>query len=190
METNLQAIHIGKTDIDATISRCRSGDQDAFKQLYDQYIKAMYNTSLRILNSRPDAEDAVQEAFTHAFKQLHRFDGRSTFGYWLQRIVINKSIDILRKKETFLKNVDALKDPPASSELEVEYHGPLNLNTILESIAELPSGYRTVLSLYLLEGYDHGEIAQILNVAESTTRTQYMRAKRKLQEHLNARIDE
>lgn len=190
METNLQTIHINREYIDATVDRCKAGDQEAYKKLYDQYIKAMFNTSFRILNSHANAEDAVQEAFADAFRQLNRFDGRSTFGYWLQRIVVNKSIDILRRKEHFLMDVDEIKGPVEVHEQNTGYEGPFDLNTILECIGDLPSGYRTVISLYLLEGYDHREIAQILNVAESTTRTQYMRAKKKLQENLNARIDE
>jgi len=190
METNLQAIHINKSSIDATVDRCKAGDQEAYRRLYEQFIKAMYNTSFRILNSHPNAEDAVQEAFIDAFRQLNRFDGRSTFGHWLKRIVINKSIDILRRKDHFLQDVDEIQDPEYAADRTSEYDGPFDLDTILACICELPSGYRTVLSLYLLEGYDHQEIAQILDVAESTTRTQYMRAKKKLQENLNARINE
>lgn len=163
------------------VERCKQGDASGFRKLYELYSKAMFNTSYRIVNNQTEAEDVLQEAFIDAFRHIDSFSNRSSFGAWLKQIVINKSINVLRKKR--LETVDIekvwLSDIPEESvvdEKEIE----LKVEEVKKAIQLLPDGYRTVLSLYLLEGYDHEEIAQIMNLAESTTRTQYMRAKQKL----------
>ncbi len=186
MEVSLQLRYQNQPEIAEIVDRCRFGQQSAFKELYDRYIKAMYNTSFRIVNSQRDADDAVQEAFTEAFRNIDNFDGRSTFGHWLKRIVVNKSINQLRKNKLELVGIDHLKVVSVDEGQTDESFTTLTIHRINESIQRLPTGYRTVLSLYLIEGYDHQEIAQILNVAESTTRTQYIRAKKKLRDLLNA----
>ena len=144
----------------------------------------MFNTSLRIVNDRLDAEDVLQEAFTDAFLQLDRFANRSTFGAWLKQIVVYKSIGLLKKRKIRFLEMDATEEIP--DEPAAEDNG-YNLSRIREAIQELPDGYRTVLSLYLFEGYRHEEIADILGLAHSTVRTQYIRAKLKLMNHLKAR---
>ena len=179
---NVKAEENQSEHITLLVKQCKNGDQHAFKALYDQYVHAMYNTSYRILNSHADVQDAVQESFTRAFKQLHQFEGRSSFGSWLKRIVVNKSINILRNRRVDLWDEDQWE---ARSHQNWSTHSDppdlgLTVGRITKSIQMLPDGYRTVLTLFLVEGYDHKEIAQILNVAESTTRTQYIRAKKKL----------
>jgi RNA polymerase sigma-70 factor (ECF subfamily) len=141
----------------------------------------MYNTSLRIVNNTADAEDVLQESFLDAFRSLHDFHYRSTFGAWLKRIVINKSINILRKRRNDFVDMEntelqAVADDEPVNEEEVQY----KVEEVKRMITRLPDGYRTVLSLYLLEGYDHEEISQILNISHNTVRTQYVRAKQKL----------
>lgn len=159
------------------VSRCIDGDMSAYRQLYNRYVKAMYNTALRIVNSPTDAEDILQEAFTDAFLQLKRFENRSTFGAWLRQIVIYKSISFLKKKKISFAELDSHSDiADAVNEERVWY----TTETIREAIQGLPDGYRTVLSLYLFEGYDHEEIAETLGVTNTTVRTQYMRARHKL----------
>lgn len=167
------------------VDRCKMGDQPAYKALYDRYIHAMYNTSYRIVNQATDAEDAVQEAFTQAFRNIRNFDGRSTFGHWLKRIVVNKSINLIRARKFDLVDIDRLQVVEENVG-EGQEDQKVSIGQVNQAIQQLPAGYRTVLSLYLIEGYDHQEIAQILNVAESTTRTQYIRAKKKLRHLLNA----
>lgn len=139
----------------------------------------MFNTALRIVNKVADAEDILQEAFTDAFAQLKFFENRSTFGAWLKQIVIFKSISFLKKQRLDFVDMDMAPDHPDDegvNEEEVWY----TVEIIRQTVQLLPDGYRTVLSLYLLEGYDHEEIAEILGVAQSTVRTQYIRAKQKL----------
>jgi RNA polymerase sigma-70 factor (ECF subfamily) len=166
---------------DELVERCKQGDTQSFQTLYRQYSKAMFNTSLRIVNNAADAEDVLQESFLDAFRSLHDFHYRSTFGAWLKRIVINKSINILRKRRNDLVDMEsteiqAVPDEESVNEEEVKYR----VEEVKKMITRLPDGYRTVLSLYLLEGYDHEEISQILNISHNTVRTQYVRAKQKL----------
>lgn len=166
---------------DELVERCKQGDPQSFQTLYRQYSKAMYNTSLRIVNNTADAEDVLQESFLDAFRSLHDFHYRSTFGAWLKRIVINKSINVLRKRPNGLVDMESIElqavaDEEPENEEEIHY----KVEEVKRMITRLPDGYRTVLSLYLLEGYDHEEISQILNISHNTVRTQYVRAKQKL----------
>jgi RNA polymerase sigma factor (sigma-70 family) len=163
------------------IEGCKRGDPRSYKLLYDQYSKAMFNTSLRILNSAADAEDVLQEAFLDAFRNLDKFEKRSSFGAWLKQIVVNKSINLLRKRKVDIIDMEKVSGEDIAEEKGIdEKEMQWQVKQVMDSIKMLPHGYRTVLSLYLLEGYDHEEIADILQVAESTVRTQYMRAKQKL----------
>lgn len=145
----------------------------------------MYNTALRIVNKTADAEDVLQEAFTDAFMQLKTFQQKSTFGAWLKQIVVYKSIYKVKGNKFFIDDISTLEDTKDDS----ADNGPdpeLTVQKVKAAIQQLPDGYRTVLSLYLLEGYDHEEIAEILQVAHVTVRTQYIRAKSKLVEILKA----
>ncbi len=139
----------------------------------------MYNAALRIVNDADDAEDVIQEAFISAFQNLKAFEGRATFGSWLKRIVVNKALTFLKSKRDFVddlnENIDVEDEVDVTHE-EMEF----KVEKVKIAIALLPDGFRSVLSLYLFEGYDHKEIAEILGITESTSKSQYMRAKKKL----------
>jgi RNA polymerase sigma factor (sigma-70 family) len=166
---------------DELIERCKKGEAAGYKELYQRYAKAMYNTCLRIVNNIAEAEDVLQESFTEAFKNLQSFEYRSSFGGWLKQICINRSINQLKKRKVIWVDIDGTEIHNRAEEIFIDEHEiELKVEKVKRSIMQLPDGYRTVLSLYLLEGYDHEEIAEILDVAESTTRTQYIRAKQKL----------
>ena len=174
---------------DELVERCKQGDSRAYAALYQKYAKAMYNTSLRIVNNTGDAEDVTQEAFTDAFRSLEDFHYKSTFGAWLKRIVINKSINYLRKRKMDLidiekTNIGHLPEEQGMDEQEIQ----MKVEDIKKAVTLLPNGYRTVLTLYLFEGYDQEEIAEILQVTHATVRTQYMRAKQKLLQHIKQGI--
>ncbi len=163
------------------VERCKQGDTRSYSALYHQYAKAMFSTCYRLLNDITEAEDVLQEAFTEAFNHLDNFEYRSTFGAWLKQIVVNKCITHVKKKkirwiEVEDSTADLLPEEDGIDEGEIEY----KVQEVKQAIQQLPNGYRTVLSLYLLEGYDHEEIAGILGITQSTTRTQYKRAKDKL----------
>jgi RNA polymerase sigma factor (sigma-70 family) len=166
---------------DELVEKCKLGDNRSYAEIYQKYSRAMYNTSLRIVNNTGDAEDVLQESFIDAFASLGSFQYKSTFGAWLKKIVINKSINHLRKKKMDLIDIEktVVINLPQEETLD-ENEIQLKVAEIKQAVKLLPNGYRTVLSLYLFEGYDHEEIAEILQVTHATVRTQYMRAKQKL----------
>jgi RNA polymerase sigma factor (sigma-70 family) len=175
---------------DVLVQQCLNGEASAYRALYDRYSKAMYNTALRILNRTDDAEDILQEAFTDAFQQLSSFEGRSTFGAWLRQIVVNKSIGHLKKQKLLLNSLESdaenIADDSAVDEDEVWY----SVDSIKQAMQKLPDGYRTVLTLHLIEGFEQEEVAEMMKVAHSTVRTQYMRAKQKLLQVLKQEVYE
>lgn len=167
--------------LDELVERCRRGDRRSYGELYEKYAKAMYNTSLRIVNHTADAEDVLQESFCDAFAAIESFGYKSTFGAWLKRIVINKSINALRKRRMDIIDIEktsAIHLPEEESYDEEAMK--FKVEEIKKAMKELPNGYRTVLSLHLFEGYDQEEVAEILQISHATVRTQYMRAKQKL----------
>jgi RNA polymerase sigma factor (sigma-70 family) len=170
------------------ILRCKDGDQQAHFQLYKLYAKAMYNAAYRITNSEEEAQDVLQEAFVSAFRNLEYYRGDASFGAWLKRIVINKSLNALQKRKFDRIPEDDRWDVP--EEEVIDYADEYTVERVRRCIHQLPDGYRTVLSLYLLEGYDHQEIAEIMNISESTSKSQLNRAKNKLRELLELKVKE
>lgn len=170
------------------VAECRNGSRKAYSDLYRLYSKAMFNISVRILNDEEEAADVLQEAFLDAFSRIADFRQETTFGMWMKQIVINKSISQLRKRKMELislgdTDVESIPDNEQVDTEELE----LQVQQVRAAIHQLPDGYRVVLSLYLLEGYDHEEISHILRISENTSRTQLMRAKRKLIEILRTK---
>ncbi len=132
------------------------------------------------------AEDILQDAFTEAFRMLHSYRYDSAFGAWLKRIVVNKCINELKRKKAELVYYDDMAQFNFNTNDDDNERLPeLSVNSIKKAMEELPQGNRIIFSLYLLEGYDHREIAQILNTSESNSKSQYMRAKRKIKEILS-----
>ena len=146
----------------------------------------MLNVAFRIVGDIAEAEDVLQEAFVDAFAKLKDFRQDTTFGLWLKQIVVNRSINLLRKRKLELVeledgHLENIADDESWDDEDLQYQ----VARVKEGMNLLPDGYRVVISLYLLEGYDHEEIGQILNISENTSRTQFLRAKRKLIEILN-----
>ena len=172
---------IHKTIIEA----CKKGDERQKYKLYQLYSKAMFNVCFRMMNNREEAEDMLQEAFTQAFMKLDSFRFESGFGAWLKRIVINTCINAKNKRKvemTFIDEMRLFDQPEQNDNSEEELQ--LTVAGITKAMEKLPEGGRIIFSLYLLEGYDHGEISQILNITESTSKSQFMRAKRRIVEIL------
>ncbi|MEQ8713512.1 MAG: sigma-70 family RNA polymerase sigma factor [Cyclobacteriaceae bacterium] len=173
------------------INASRLGSRDAQYQLYKLYNKAMFNVSLRITNHWEEAEDVVQESFVKAFRGLDSFRGDSTFGSWLKRIVINDSLTKVKARKLHFTPMDeSLEYLPDDDDEGYDIERALSVANVKAAMNQLSDGYRTVLSLYLLEGYDHGEIAEILDITESTSKTQYKRAKDRLRLILKELNDE
>ncbi len=165
------------------IERSKRGQARAQYELYNLYAKAMLNTCYRMMNNRENAEDMLQESFSEAFRKLDTFRYESTFGAWLKRIVVNRCINEIKRKKADLQFFDDMSQFGKTT-IEEEENIEMDVKSIKMAMQELPNGSRMIFSLYLLEGYDHREIAQILNVSESNSKSQYMRAKRKIKEIL------
>lgn len=164
------------------IERCRHGDSKAQFELYRLYAKAMYSVSCRILTDRMEAEDAMQEAFFKAFDRIDTFRNEVTFGAWLKRIVVNTCIDHLKRKRLLTVSID--DTPGLSSIQDDEDYSPESVEEVKQAMQKLPEGYRLVLTLHLVDGYEYEEIAELLGIAQSTVRSQFVRAKQKLVEML------
>ena len=162
---------------------CRRGERKAQYEIYRLYSKSMYNVAVRIVNHDGEAEDVLQDAFLDAFQKIHDFRQTSTFGAWLKQIVVNRALNQLRNRKVQLVDIEEIIDIQ-----EEESYDEENINydvqRVQQAIQLLPDGFRTVICLYLLEGYDHEEIAEVMGIAESTSRTQYIRAKKRLLEIL------
>ena len=146
-----------------------------------QYAKAMYNICRRMTNNIAEAEDVLQDAFSEAFYKLGSFRYESTFGAWLKRIVVNQCINHLKKRKTELVPMSDLSMfDNRHEDIRDDEDTALNVGKILKAFEQLPQGYRVIFSLYLLEGYDHSEISEILGITESTSKSQFLRAKQKI----------
>ncbi|MFY0644305.1 MAG: RNA polymerase sigma factor [Bacteroidia bacterium] len=163
------------------VKQCLAGNKGSEFQLYELYSKALFNTCLRMLNSESDAEDILQETFVKIFKNLKSYNTASNFYTWANRIAINSCINHQNKKSIdytldYGHEIEMRPAEDSYSEEEVQ----LTVESVNRGIRQLPNGYREILSLYLLEGYDHREISEILDISESTSKSQYARAKKKL----------
>ena len=167
------------------LDACKKGNRKAQFQLYSRYADAMLNVSMRIVNDLQEAEDILQNAFIKAFRNLDRFREESTFGTWLKRIVVNESINMLKKRRLEVVREVEIADFPEETQA-----GPFtpDMKHVEAAIRELPTGYRVVFTLYLIEGYDHQEISEILGISESASKSQYSRAKQKLRKVLQPTV--
>lgn len=173
--------------ITSLLDLCMKGNQLAQMEVYNRYYKAMYNTALRIVKSSDEAEDAMQEAFLTAFTKLNTLKDKEGFGSWLKRIVINQSITMYRKQihhldvedEKIGENIelDSLNDQEIASEIKTQ--------EVLTAMDNIKNNYKTVLTLYYIEGYDYEEIAEIMNLSYANSRTMLSRAKESLRSKLN-----
>jgi len=164
------------------IARCKRGERRAQQSLYELYSKAMYNTALRILGNRDDASDILQDSFVDMFLKLDSFRMESSFGAWFKRIVVNKSLNHLRKSKTVFQDADDLPDMALeeTSEAPFEY----DIGDVKKAVSKLPEGYRLVFDLYMFEDFSHKEIAREMGISEATSKSQLSRAKKKLRERL------
>jgi RNA polymerase sigma factor (sigma-70 family) len=168
------------------VEECRAGKRNAQRELYRLYSKAMYNVCFRMMNDVEEANDILQEAFIDAFTRLNTFRYESTFGAWLKKIVINKCINAKQRRRIEWISADNIElyDKIDEQDTLDEEELKLSVERVKKAMHQLPEGGRLIFSLYLFEGYDHSEIAQILKISESTSKTQFMRARNKIKELL------
>ena len=168
---------------DAILQGCLRNDTTAQRELYNRYSPKMLSVCYRFAHHREDAEDMLQEGFIKIFTQIHTFQNKGSFEGWIRRIIVHTSINFLKKYKKFNENVElayagylAVKEETIPSLMLAKQ--------VVECIRLLPVGYRTVLNLYAIEGFTHREISQMLDIEESTSRSQYTRAKAMLEDIL------
>ena len=166
------------------IQQCKKNNRRAQLKLYNQYCDAMYNIAFRFMKNSHDAEDVIQEAFIKAFRKIESFKGEVTFGAWLKRIVINESIDTLKSVKLKFSDVNENYLKIVIDDDNWEIDDGISIEEVKSAISKLPEKYELVLSLFLIEGYDHKEISQVLSITEVNSRTQLLRGKLKLKESL------
>ncbi|MGY3794995.1 RNA polymerase sigma factor [Aquimarina sp. 433] len=173
------------------VKACKKNDRYAMEKIYNTFMPRMLAVSLRYCKNRSDAEDIVQEAFIKVFKNIKRYKDQGTLGSWIERIVINCAIDHWHKmKKTVLVDNSELIEERETHELneieQEELAKQLSVEKLRNLINDLPEQYRYVLNLYAIEGYSHKEIGKILKIKESTSRSNYTRARKKLLENMRA----
>src|SRR6476469_9634522 len=168
---------------EAILQGCLHNQPVAQRELYNRFSPKMLAVCYRFAHNREDAEDMLQEAFIKVFSQIHTFQNKGAFEGWIRRIIVHTCINILKKNKKFNESVDIIH---ATSVQVREDSVPaiIQAKQVVECIRLLPMGYRTVLNLYAVEGYSHREIANMLDIEESTSRSQYTRAKAMLEDIL------
>jgi RNA polymerase sigma-70 factor (ECF subfamily) len=172
-------------DIVILLERCKENNEKAQLTLYNQYYKAMFNVSYRIVGDSHLAEDVMQESFLKAFTKLDSFNGNVTFGSWLKKIVINTSINELKKLNKYQFDSLDEKIEVVDFKEELENYSELKAESVLKTIQSLKSNYKIILTLFFIEGYDLEEITGILNITNENCRTMMSRAKESLRKKLN-----
>lgn len=165
------------------VQKCKANNRKAQVKLYRQYCDGMFSVAMRYVKNAVDAEDIVQEAFIKAFQKIEQFGGDVTFGAWLKRIVINQSIDFLKTKREALVTLDERYMQIVEDDDWTVDEG-VTMTGIKEAMECLPEKYKYVVIMYLVEGFDHSEIAGILQLKETTCRTRLLRGKGYLKELL------
>ena len=162
------------------LAGCLQNDPVAQRELYTRYSPKMLSVCYRFAQSREDAEDMLQEGFIKVFTQIHTFQNKGAFEGWIRRIIVHTCINFLKKYKKFNESMDLAY----ASYLQVKEEtvpSIMQAKQVVECIRLLPVGYKTVLNLYAIEGYNHKEIADMLDIEESTSRSQYTRAKTMLE---------
>lgn len=162
------------------IQNCQKQHAASQRLLYEKYAPKMMSVCMRYLNDKAEAEDALQEAFIKIFKHIVHFRSEGSFEGWMRRIFVNTALSTLRVKQ--IKYVDTINSYSINSSVNPSVIEKMSAQEIFELISTLPNGYRIVFNLHGIEGYSHKEIAETLGITESTSRTQYLKARKALQE--------
>ena len=169
-------------DTNKLVQACLQGDERAQRRFYDMHKVKMYGLCLRFAASQAEAEDMLMEGFYKVFRDLHQFKGQCPLEGWVRQVMVNTALMHLRKKNRQLladTNLDNLPNVPSTQDDPLDH---LNAEAVIALIQQLPTGFRTVFNLYAVEGFSHKEIGEKLGITESTSRSQYARAKKALQQ--------
>ncbi len=171
------------------IEAAKRNERKAQSQLYRLYYKAIYNSCLRIVGDAFAAEDLMQDSFIIAFKNIDQFNSKVMFGAWIKKIAMNTSINYLRKNELIAQKMEDYSILSENNEEENEVETQYEIEEVLKAMDKLATNYRIIFSLYMIEGYDHEEIAEILSINSSTSRSQLSRAKNRIKNIINSKVD-
>jgi RNA polymerase sigma factor (sigma-70 family) len=164
------------------IERAVQGEESAFRKIYELHSGKMYSLCQRYTGFSGDADDLFQESYLKVFKNLSTYKGAGSFEGWIRRIFVNTCLDHLKKKRTLVFTGHIEENEDLHPVTEGENSSKLQNDDLLKIIQQLPDGYRAIVNLYLVEGFNHREIAEMLNISEGTSKSQLAKAKAKLQE--------
>lgn len=163
---------------DKIIAEALGGSEAAFKNLYDSYKKSFFLICLRYASNKEEAEDMLQDSFITIFKELHQYDRtKGSFYSWGSRVVINTNLQSLRKKKLNIQSAEQCEEIIKITTNDQDVLSEMEMKQMILALQKMPVGYRTVFNLYHIEGYSHSEIAELLGITESTSRTQLMKSK-------------
>lgn len=170
-------------DDETLVQKCISGNAEAQRKLFDRFSPLMLGVAMRYIKDKERSEDVLQDGFIKVFKNLHRFEHKGSLEGWIRRIIVNTALDQIRKYKKEQTNVE-LDDSPFEIVKKSDAVERLQAEVLMEIVQELPDGYRIVFNMFAIEGYSHKEIAEQLNITESTSKSQYSRAKSVLRKTL------
>ncbi|MDD2436275.1 MAG: sigma-70 family RNA polymerase sigma factor [Massilibacteroides sp.] len=165
------------------IESCRKGERIGQKELYDRFARKMMGVCYRYVNDKETAADLLQEGFIKVFQSLDSYSGAGSFEGWIRKIFINSALEYLRKTD-ILRDAADLDNRMELAQPDSSVISSMSANELMELVCELPTGFRTVFNLFAIEGYSHKEIGEMLNITESTSRSQFTRAKQLLQKKI------
>jgi RNA polymerase sigma-70 factor (ECF subfamily) len=170
------------------IAGCKRGESEARRKLYELYASAMMSVCIRYVSNRETARDLLQDGFIKVYTRIDSYSGTGSFGGWMRRIFVTTSLEYLRRNDTFRisTSIDDYED--MAEDDGVSALDEISADELLACIAKLPNGFRTVFNLFAIEGYSHAEIAEMLNIKESTSRSQFIRARKVLQKSVESLI--
>lgn len=171
------------------IRKCLKGHGKSQKMLFDRFAPKMFGVVARYFHSMDEAQDALQDGFIKVFEKLEDFGGHGSFEGWIRRIMVNTSINLIRKnmKHSFHLDIDEIQE---AVEDKHQTYDHLTTQDMLQLVQEMPTGYRTVFNMYEIEGYHHKEIAEQLGISVNTSKSQLLKAREYLRKRVSILYDE
>jgi RNA polymerase sigma factor (sigma-70 family) len=181
----------GKANLQHIIEGCQKGDRQCQKEVFEIFYRKMLGVCFRYAVDADEAKDMVQEAFILAYQKINDYAGKGSFEGWLRRIVVNKSIDIIRRKKMNTFSIDAYKgyDLEQEEEDDASIYSGIKKEIIFEAIQKLSPAYKAVFNLYVIEGYSHQEIADELEISVGTSKSNLAKARGKLKHELKKHLN-
>lgn len=177
------ALPIEESDL---VAACQAREERAFRLLYNHYAPLLMSMAMRYTSRSEEAEDILQESFIKIFKSIEQFKPEGSFEGWIKRILVNTAINHFHKQNRLRERSSSLEEAAIFQNEDADAIDQLSAEELIDQVRQLPEGYRLVFNMYVIEGYDHQEIAKMLNISTGTSRSQLAKAKKKLKETLQA----